>query len=430
MQKTLFHTELALIRPWQELGVGSVYLVGGAIRDLLMGMPVKDRDFVIVGATEPTLLSSGFFRIGKDFPVFLHRNDPEKQEFAMARTEKKSGIGHTAFTTQTANISLEEDLSRRDLTINAMALSADGQLIDPYGGLIDLEKKVLRHTSPAFSDDPLRVLRLARFAARYTDFTVAPETLALCREMANAGELSSLSAERVWKELSRALMEPAPEKFIGLLHECGALAAFLPEVDALFGIPQTAAYHPEICTGQHILLCLKRAAALNTSLNVRYAVLMHDLGKGVTDPSLLPKHHGHEEAGEPLVEAVNRRFTPKAIGRFAKFVCKNHLLAHTSTKLTAKRLLTLIEDAGGNHDSNCLDEFTLATQCDAQGRLGLEDQPYPARDFLLGALAAYRAIDVKSQIVENNPIKTSEQIRLARLNALKDYRASQGCEHA
>lgn len=410
------------IAPWQAMGLADVYLVGGVVRDVLMGMPVHDRDYVLVGAKEAQLLNAGFFRVGKSFPVFLHKDDPEKQEFAMARTERKNGLGHQGFLTSVENVSLEDDLQRRDLTINAMAVSAAGELVDPYHGMADLNAKILRHTSEAFSDDPLRVLRLARFAARYSDFTVAPETIELCKRISARGELNHISAERIWKELSRALMEAAPQRFIAVLRECGALASLLPEIAVLFGMPQTALYHPEICTGEHILLCLERSSALNASLAVRYAVLVHDVGKGLTPSDLLPKHHGHEHAGLPLVEAINDRFrAPRQIASLAKLVCREHLLAHQAETLSPKRLLALLDDMGGNHNNNRLPEFLLATQCDAQGRKGMSDSPYPAAAYLLGALAAYRTVEVRSLVVPGNPERTSEAVRLARLNALKHY---------
>ena len=398
------------------------HLVGGCVRDALMGVNAQDLDYVVVNATESHLLAQGFFRIGKSFPVFMHPQDPDKQEFAMARTEKKSGVGHTGFETQTDNVSIELDLLRRDLTINAMALTEKGQIIDPYGGMDDIQQRVLRHTSEAFADDPLRVLRLARFAARYGDFSIAPETIALCRKMCEQGELNHLTAERIWKELSRALMEPAPQRFIEVLHACGALAIVLPEVEALFGVPQTEKYHPEVDTGIHILLCLAQAAKLNAPLHVRYAMLVHDLGKGITDPAILPKHHGHEEAGVPLVEAVNARFrVPANIAKFAVFVCRNHLLSHQAEQLTAKRITKLIDEAGGAHAGNVLPDFLLATQCDAQGRLGLSDLPYPARRYLLGALAAYRTVNAKEHVYPDNPILTRDTIHRARVTAVNQF---------
>lgn len=397
------------------------YLVGGAVRDLLMGKPAHDRDYVIVGSSDEALLAKGLLRIGKDFPVFLDPRDPDKCEIALARIERKQGQGYNGFVTETAGVSLKQDLSRRDLTINAMALDSDGNLVDPFNGVADIQHQTLRHVSDAFAEDPLRVLRVARFSARY-GYTVAPDTLALCQQLAKQGELSTLVSERVWKELSRALMEDAPEQFIRTLRDCGALQTVLPEVDALFGVPQTAKHHPEVDTGEHILLCLARSAALNTSLAVRYAVLVHDLGKGITPTAILPKHHGHEEACVPLVQAVNARWrVPKAIGKLALFVCRNHLIAHRAFELTASRMCQLFEQAGGAHSNSMLPDFLLATQCDAQGRLGLTEEPYPAAPFLLAAWEAFKAVDTKACVYEGNPEKTQNAIHLARINALKPF---------
>lgn len=398
------------------------YLVGGAVRDLLMGFQSQDRDYVLVGADESHLLAQGYFRIGKDFPVFLDSADPDKCQIAMARTERKNGNGHQGFLTSVDNVSLVDDLSRRDLTINAMAMGSDGMLVDPFGGKADLVLKQLRHTSPAFSEDPLRVLRIARFAARY-DFSIHPETQALCQRMAEEGQLGHLVAERVWKELSLALMEPKPDVFVRALRECGALSVVLPEVDVLFGIPQTAEHHPEICTGEHILLCLARSAELNAPLQVRYAVLVHDLGKGLTEQHLLPRHIGHEETGAPLVVGVNKRFrVPKPIAKLAVMVCKHHLLSHRAFELSTGRLIRLIEEAGGAHASNILPGFVLATQCDAQGRLGRTHEPYPAADYLLEALECYRSVDTRSLVNPDSVEKTINAIHHAKSRAISAFK--------
>lgn len=303
-----------------------IYLVGGAVRDKLLHRPVNERDWVVVGADEKQMLTHGFKPVGRDFPVFLHPDTGD--EYALARTERKSGHGYGGFSVNAAsNITLEEDLLRRDLTINAIAESSDGKLIDPYGGQKDLQARVLRHVSPAFAEDPLRILRVARFAARYhhLGFAIAPETVELMRQMVEAGEIEYLVAERIWKEVSRALTEPDPDIFIRVLRECGALPVFLPELEQLFGVPQPPIHHPEVDTGEHVLMALRAAPA---ELPVRFAVLLHDLGKGLTPEEILPSHHGHESAGIPLVRAVCERWrTPKALTTLAIGVCEYHCTA-------------------------------------------------------------------------------------------------------
>ena len=312
------------------------YLVGGAVRDALLDRPVEDRDWVVVGADVPTMLDRGFKPVGKDFPVFLH---PEtREEYALARTERKTAKGYAGFSFHAdKDVTLEQDLQRRDLTINAMAQDNDGRLIDPYGGAEDLKNGILRHVSPAFAEDPVRILRTARFAARY-GFAVAPETLALMRQMVDNGEAEALVAERVWQELSRGLMEPHPRKMIDILRQSGALKVLLPEVDALFGVPQRADFHPEIDSGEHTLLVLERAAAMNLGLPERYAALLHDLGKALTPADMLPRHIGHDSAGIEPVRAVSRRYrVPKACAELAELVCRLHIRLHRASDIRRPR---------------------------------------------------------------------------------------------
>ena len=383
------------------------YLVGGAVRDELLGYPVGERDWVVVGAGPEALLARGFTRIGKDFPVFLH---PEtKEQYALARTERKRGRGHTGFEVHAAaTVTLEEDLRRRDLTINAMARGEDGAIIDPYGGRSDLEAKALRHVSPAFAEDPLRVLRAARFAARYAHrgFTLERETLALMEHIVQAGELATLPAERVWAEMRRALGERDPQVFVEVLRDCAALKALLPEVDALFGVPQKARYHPEIDTGLHILLTVQQAARLTgadgvadgvadsvADSRVVFAALVHDLGKGVTAPEFLPGHRGHEQAGLPLVEALCERLkVPKAYRDLALTVCAHHLNCHRARELRAATLLRLLTASGALRDGDRFEGFLRACTADARGRAGRKDAPYPQADYLRRARDLARSV--------------------------------------
>ncbi len=305
-----------------------IYLVGGAVRDTLLNLPVTDRDWVVVGADAETMTKRGFQPVGKDFPVFLHPETHE--EYALARTERKTAKGYAGFAFYAdKNVTLEQDLQRRDLTINAMAQDSDGLIIDPFGGRQDLRDKVLRHVSPAFAEDPVRILRTARFAARY-GFEVAPETMTLMKQMVENGEADALVAERVWQELAKGLMEPQPRRMMEILRECGALKVLLPEVDALFGVPQRADYHPEIDSGIHTLMVLQRAADMGLTLPERYAALLHDLGKALTPADILPKHHGHDIAGVVPVRTVNARWkVPKACAELAELVCRWHIMFHS-----------------------------------------------------------------------------------------------------
>jgi tRNA nucleotidyltransferase (CCA-adding enzyme) len=345
----------------------NTYLVGGAVRDELLEYPVCERDWVVVGSTPEEMIAAGFTQVGKDFPVFLH--PVSKDEYALARTERKRGHGYTGFTVHCApDITLEEDLRRRDLTINAMAKMPDGELVDPYGGLADLNARVLRHVSDAFLEDPLRVLRTARFAARYAHlgFTVALETLSLMRDIVMQDELAHLPAERIWVEMERALGERSPAVFIEVLRDCGALEALLPEVAALFGVPQRAEYHPEIDTGAHVLMVLEQAARNSRNSRVAFAALTHDLGKGITPEDVLPSHRGHETAGLPLVEALCKRLkVPNAHRQLALTVCEHHLLVHSALELRGETLLRLLEAAGAFREGDRFALFLLACEADS-----------------------------------------------------------------
>lgn len=370
------------------------YLVGGAVRDALLGYPVVERDWVIVGARPEELLRQGYQQVGRDFPVFLHPQT--KDEYALARTERKQGHGYTGFVVDyDPTITLEDDLLRRDLSINAMAQADDGTLIDPYGGRADIENRVLRHVSDAFVEDPLRVLRTARFAARYAhlDFTIAPQTLALMADIVAQDELAHLPAERVWVELERALGERNPEVFVQVLRECGALARLLPEVDVLFGVPQPAAHHPEIDTGVHILMALQQAVALGADTDVRFAVLLHDLGKGATPRSEWPRHIRHEERGARLVEAVCQRLrAPRRYSELARAVCEHHTLCHRALELRGKTVLKLLNATDALRRPDRFDAFLLACEADARGRLGLEHREYPQANYLRRALQAAQSV--------------------------------------
>jgi tRNA nucleotidyltransferase (CCA-adding enzyme) len=368
------------------------YLVGGAVRDRLLGLDVQDHDWVVVGASPQVLLDAGYLPVGKDFPVFLHPQTHE--EVALARTERKTAPGYHGFAFHAApEVTLEQDLTRRDLTINAMAQDEQGLLIDPHGGQRDLHDRVLRHVSPAFAEDPVRILRLARFAARFADFTVAPETLALMRDMVAAGEVDALVAERVWQELSRGLMERRPSRMLQVLRDCGALRRLLPEVDALFGGPQPEAHHPEIDTGVHLLMVLDQCALQGAPLTVRYACLCHDLGKATTRPEELPRHIGHEGRSEKLARTVSARWkVPTDCSALAELVAREH--THVHQGLSAEARLRLLERCDAWRRPDRFAELLWACECDARGRLGLEQRDYPQRERLLADLAATQALDL------------------------------------
>jgi tRNA nucleotidyltransferase (CCA-adding enzyme) len=404
------------------------YKVGGAVRDRLLGRPVSDIDWLVVGATVEQMLEQGYRAVGDDFPVFLHPQTGE--EYALARTERKSGRGYGGFTFHASPaVSLEEDLLRRDLTINAMAEDAQGQVFDPYGGQRDLAARILRHVSPAFAEDPLRVLRIARFAARYAplDFTVASETLALMRQLSESGELQALTAERSWKEISRALVEPRPDVFIQVLRDCGALACLLPEVDALFGVPQTATHHPEVDTGVHLLMVLQQCALHQQPLSVRWACLLHDLGKGTTPASEWPRHIGHEVRGLTLIRAVNARCkAPKDCQELALLVGEYHTHSHRALELKATTLFELLQRFDVYRRPQRFEEFLHACEMDARGRLGLEQRDYPQAPYLLAAMHAARAVAVQPLLEQGlQGAELGEALNRTRLQALRQFRQTQ-----
>jgi tRNA nucleotidyltransferase (CCA-adding enzyme) len=399
------------------------YVVGGAVRDGLLGEPVNDRDWVVTGASPQDMLDAGYLPVGKDFPVFLHPLTHE--EHALARTERKTAPGYHGFTFHAApDVTLEDDLVRRDLTINAIAQDADGTLIDPYGGQRDIALKVLRHVSDAFAEDPVRILRLARFAARWPAFTVAPETLDLMRAMVAAGEVDALVAERVWQELSRGLMERAPGRMLEVLREVGALKKLVPEVDRLFGVPQPPAHHPEVDTGVHVTMVLARCAETAQPLPVRYACLVHDLGKGTTRAEELPRHIGHEGRGEALVRALNERLrVPADCGELATLTAREHTHVHASGTLNAAALMRLLERCDAFRRPARFLALLAACECDAKGRLGLEDRPYPQRERLGRALAVAQGVDARaasSTAIERGlqGAAIADAIRRARVEAL------------
>ena len=369
------------------------FRVGGAVRDALLGLPVNDTDWVVVGAAPEDMIRAGYLPVGKDFPVFLHPRT--REEYALARTERKTGRGYHGFSFHAApNVTLEQDLARRDLTINAIAQAADGSLIDPYGGQRDLQARVLRHVTAAFREDPVRILRVARFAARFHDFALAPETLALMGAMVAEGEADHLVPERVWQELARGLMEDQPARMFEILRACGALARILPEVDRLWGVPQRADYHPEVDTGVHNMMVLDMSARLAAPLPVRFACLTHDLGKGTTPPEVLPRHIGHEQRSADLLKKVcNRLRVPNECRELADVVAREHGNIHRSAECGASALVRLLERCDAFRKPQRFEQVLLACECDARGRLGLQDQPYPQRDRLLAALAAARAVD-------------------------------------
>ena len=372
------------------------WIVGGAVRDRLLGEPVNDRDWVVVGASPQDLLDAGYLPVGKDFPVFLHPRT--KEEYALARTERKTGPGYKGFAFRAApDVTLEQDLVRRDLTINAMAQAEDGTLVDPHGGRRDLEARVLRHVSEAFAEDPVRILRLARFAARWPDFSVAPETMALMRGMVAAGEVDALVAERVWQEVSRGLMERAPARMFEVLREAGALARLMPEVDALFGVPQPPVHHPEVDTGVHVMMVLGRCAATAQPLPVRWACLVHDLGKARTPADVLPRHIGHEQRGERLIRALDERLrVPVECHELALLTAREHTHVHASLGLGAAALMRLLERCDAWRRPERFLQMLAACECDATGRLGFEERPYPQRARLARALAIAQGVDTKS----------------------------------
>jgi len=398
-----------------------IFLVGGAVRDELLGLPVRERDWVVVGATPSELLAQGFRQVGKDFPVFLHPVTHE--EYALARTERKTAPGYHGFQVHAApEITLQQDLERRDLTINAMARDAEDRLIDPYQGRRDLEERWLRHVSPAFAEDPVRILRVARLSARYAGlgFRVAPATLELMRAMVAAGEVDALVPERVWAEMVRALGEPQPERFIETLRDCGALARVLPEIDRLFGVPQPAQYHPEIDTGQHLLLSLQQAARLGAEPPVRFAVLVHDLGKGTTPSADWPRHIGHEARSGPLVQALCQRLrVPNEYRDLGVMTARYHTHCHLALELRPRTLLKTLQALDAFRKPHRFEQFLLACEADARGRLGLEDDPYPQATRFRTAYQAATAVAIAPLLEQGlRGAALGEAIRRARLRAI------------
>ena len=397
-----------------------IFAVGGAVRDELLGLPVQDRDYVVVGASPGEMLARGFKPVGKDFPVFLHPKTHE--EYALARTERKAGHGYKGFSFHAApDVGLEEDLARRDLTINAIARADDGTLTDPFNGVADLQARLLRHVGPAFVEDPVRILRVARFAARFTEFSIAPETLEFMRQMVRDGEVDHLVAERVWQELAKGLMETKPSRMILALRECAALASLLPDLDRLFGVPQRADFHPEIDTGVHVMMALDYAAMLGHPLPVRFAVLMHDLGKGLTPAADLPRHPGHEGRGIRLVEEVCTHLkTPAECRDLALLVTRYHGDIRRGPELRAATLTKLLENSDALRRPQRFQQLLDACACDYHGRLGWEDKPTPATDLFLRALAALRTVDaaqIARSCVDSGQIH--ERIHQARVLAVK-----------
>lgn len=392
------------------------YLVGGAVRDSLLGIGQADRDWVVVGATQQEMEEAGFRPVGRDFPVFLHPDSGE--EYALARTERNTAPGYRGFAVNASpDVTLEEDLQRRDLTINAMAQATDGTIVDPWGGQQDLKRRLLRHVSPAFTEDPLRVLRVARFAARYAPlgFHVADETQQLMRQMVDDGELAHLVPERVWQETDRALGEADPAVYIRVLRDCGALAVILPEVDRLFGVPQPEAHHPEVDTGEHILLCLQQAAALSEDTSVRFAVLMHDVGKGLTPRDNWPHHYGHESTGVPAIEALCERLrVPNEHRELAVMSARFHTHCHRMPDMKPSTVVKLLEQLDAFRRPERFERFLLASEADARGRTGHEDRPYPQADWLRRCLRAAAGVNQR-QVIKDLPAgkRGGEAIRQA-----------------
>jgi len=398
-----------------------IYKVGGAVRDRLLNLPVKDNDWVVVGATIEVMEEQGYQQVGRDFPVFLHPKTHE--EYALARTERKTAAGYQGFVVHaTPNVSLEDDLLRRDLTINAMAEAEDGSIIDLFNGQADLQAGILRHVSPAFIEDPVRILRLARFAARF-NFHVADETQQLMQHMVENGEVDALVAERVWAELDRALIEPYPQRFIEVLRQCGALAKILPEIDQLFGVPQPEQYHPEVDTGIHMLLSLQRARALTEDAETLFAVLCHDIGKGTTDPALHPKHIKHEIRGIDSVRALcNRWRVPKSFKEMALLVTEYHTHCHRAESLQPKTWVKLFQAINPVRFPQRVTQFLIACQADAQGRTGYEDTPYPQAKLCRQVFAVIATVEVKAIIEAGfTGAAISEELHVQRVKAVRGY---------
>jgi tRNA nucleotidyltransferase (CCA-adding enzyme) len=401
------------------------YVVGGAVRDTLLGLPVKDRDWVVVGETPESMLARGFRPVGRDFPVFLHPETHE--EYALARTERKSGRGHADFVCHAApDVTLEEDLLRRDLSINAIARDADGTLIDPHGGVRDLEAGIFRHVGPAFAEDPLRILRVARFAARLPEFTLAPETLALMQQMSANGELDHLTPERVWQELARGLMENRPSKMFRVLRDCGALAVILPELDRLFGIPQSPRHHPEVDTGEHVMRVIDHAARAGYPLMVRWACLLHDLGKGETPADILPDHPEHEARSAKLAEQVSARLRPPAACReFATLFAREHGRLARIRELSPDAVVVVLERCDAARRPERFHDLLAAASCDYFGRGGNWSAPWPSATHWASALAGFFSVDA-SEIARNTPDRQqiATRVHAARVIAIQTANAA------
>ena len=401
-----------------------VYLVGGAVRDHLLGHPYHEKDYVVVGASPNQMLNLGYQPVGKDFPVFLHPGT--KEEYALARTERKSGTGYHGFEFHTdTSVTLEQDLIRRDLTINAMAMDEAGHVHDPYNGQQDLADRVLRHVSDAFIEDPLRVLRVARFAARYhaMGFHVATETLDLMRQLTESGELNTLTPERVWKETSRALMESHADIYFEVLRSCGALKVLFPEIDALFGVPQRPEYHPEIDCGIHTMMSLQQACRQNYDLDVRFAVLVHDLGKALTPAEELPRHIMHEERGvQPVTELCERFKVPTYTKQLAIAVCKEHLKCHQALNLKPGTLWRLLQRLDVLRRPERVEAFVQACECDSRGRLGLEDRAYPQAQYVREAMQVVRGIKAQDLPADIQGPDIGEMLIERRIHALAELK--------
>jgi tRNA nucleotidyltransferase (CCA-adding enzyme) len=402
-----------------------IYVVGGAVRDELLGLPVKDHDHVVVGATPDDMLAKGFRPVGKDFPVFLHPDTQE--EYALARTERKTAPGYKGFVFHTSpDVTLEDDLVRRDLTINAIARAGDGTLTDPYGGRRDIEARIFRHVSDAFAEDPVRILRVARFASRFSEFRVAPETNALMKRMVEQGEVDALVPERVWQELARGLMEARPSRMLEVLRDCGALARILPELDALWGVPQPEKWHPEIDTGLHMLQVIDCAAEAGLELPTRFACLMHDLGKGVTPSESWPGHHGHEGMGVKLVEQVCKRLkVPTECRDLAVMTAREHGNVGRALQLRANTIVKLLERCDAFRKPARFVQMLLATECDSRGRIGPQASyrgaPFPQKAWLQNAMAAARGVNAGeiAQASAAAPQRIPELVHNARVSAVK-----------
>jgi len=403
-----------------------VYLVGGAVRDEQLGIPVSERDWCVVGATPAELANLGYKQVGKDFPVFLHPESGE--EYALARTERKTAAGYHGFEFHTSpDVTIEDDLGRRDLTINAIARDPDGNVVDPYHGIDDIDNRVLRHVSDAFAEDPVRILRVARFAARFSShgFRIAPETMQLMRSMVAVGEVDALVPDRVWKETESALLGNNSRVFFEVLRECGALGVLYPEVDVLFGIPQPEKWHPEIDTGLHVMMVLDQAEKLSGDIEVRFAALVHDLGKGTTPRRVWPSHAGHEQRGVKLIRGLMKRLpVPNSCRDLGMLAAEFHTHCHRAYELRADTILRVLESADAFRRTERFEQFLLTCEADARGRKGLELRDYPQADLFRGALAAAFDVDSAGIAASNEQGKIPAAIRKARLAAINSFRAT------